>query len=447
MTSVADGIGDVKKNEIRAPRPFAPFEWMLSGRYLRARRKEGFISVIAGFSFLGIMLGVATLIIVMSVMNGFRAQLLDKILGLNGHVIVHSLSHNFTTYEKVSALAAKDVRVTQAIPLVNGQAMVSTPKRSEAAIVRGMRERDIKNLKALKEDPIAIARGDKNKKVIQGTFDGLGGKIPMVAIGSRMSKTLNIYAGDYITLLSPRGKSTPFGTVPVRKRYQVTAVFEIGMSEYDSRIIFMPLKEAQKFFNRGKGVDAVEIVIEDADKVGEVIPDLKAAIGDRYAFSDWREQNRGFFTALEVERSMMFIILSLIVLVAALNIISGLIMLVKDKSRDIAVLRTMGATRGSIMRIFFVTGAAIGVVGTLAGFFLGVLFVSNIETIRQFVGWLIGVDMFSSELYYLTEMPAKMDWKEVLQVVSMALILSMLATVYPAWRAADMDPVEALRYE
>ncbi len=447
MASIAGSSEMVDKGSIDGPRPFAAFEWMLAGRYLRARRKEGFISVIAGFSFLGIMLGVATLIIVMSVMNGFRAQLLDKILGLNGHVIVHSITGSFSDYKNVADIARKQARVEQAIPLVEGQAMISTPARSVAALVRGIRGIDAQNLKALRDDPKDLKTGEQNKKIIQGTLDGFDTNKPAVAIGSRMSKTLNIYVGDYVTLVSPRGASTPFGTAPRIKRYQVTAVFEIGMSEYDSSVVFMPLAEAQKFFNRRNRVDAVEIVIDNADKVGEVIPDLKKSIGNAHSFSDWRERNKGFFTALEVERSMMFIILSLIVLVAALNIISGLIMLVKDKSRDIAVLRTMGATRGSIMRVFFMTGASIGIVGTLAGFVLGVLFVENIETIRQFVGWLIGVDMFSSELYYLTEMPAKMDWKEVLQVVFMALALSMLATIYPAWRAAKMDPVEALRYE
>ena len=447
MPSITDKFDDANEPQVTGPRPFAAYEWMLSGRYLRARRKEGFISVIAGFSFLGIMLGVATLIIVMSVMNGFRAQLLDKILGLNGHVIVHKLSGPFTDYKSVADLVTKLDRVEQAIPLVEGQAMISTPARSVAALVRGISENDAKNLKALKEDARAIASGAQNKKIIQGTLDGFDSNTPAVAIGSRMSKTLNTYVGDYITLVSPRGASTPFGTAPRIKRYQITAIFEIGMSEYDSSIVFMPLLEAQKFFNRRKSVDAIEIVIDNADEVGEVIPAMMKTLGQTHSFSDWRDRNKGFFTALEVERSMMFIILSLIVLVAALNIISGLIMLVKDKSRDIAVLRTMGATRASIMRIFFVTGASIGVVGTLAGFALGVLFVSNIEVIRQFVGWMIGVDMFSSELYYLTEMPAKMDWREVMQVVLMALILSMLATIYPAWRAAKMDPVEALRYE
>jgi len=432
---------------VKPPKPFAAYEWMLSGRYLRARRKEGFISVIAGFSFLGILLGVATLIIVMSVMNGFRAQLLDKILGLNGHIIVNSNTGRFTDYKDVLAKASKLKRVTQAIALVEGQAMVSTPARSIAALVRGISEHDAKNLHALRQDTKAVAPTDRNQKIIQGTLDGFDRNTASLAIGSRMSKNLNIYVGDYVTLISPRGASTPFGTTPRIKRYQVTAVFEIGMSEYDSTIIFMPIVEAQKFFNRRKRVDAVEIVLDDADKVGEVIPQLSKLIGAKHSFSDWRERNKGFFTALEVERSMMFIILSLIVLVAALNIISGLIMLVKDKSRDIAVLRTMGASRGSIMRIFFVTGASIGIVGTIAGFVIGVLFVSNIESIRQFVGWLIGVDMFSSELYYLTEMPAKMDWHEVTQVVVMALLLSMAATIYPAWRAARMDPVEALRYE
>ncbi len=447
MTLADNAKNGKKAPPLKAPGPFSLHEWMLSGRYLRARRKEGFISVIAGFSFLGIMLGVATLIIVMSVMNGFRAQLLDKILGLNGHVIVYGLTGPLTDYREISARMSRLEDVRQVIPVIEGQVMVSTPARSLGAAVRGISGNDIKNLHALREDAAGIASGDKNKKIIQGTLEGFGEGSPSLVIGSRMARTLNVYVGDHITLIAPRGASTPFGTAPRLKRYRISAVFEIGMSEYDSSIIFMPLKEAQKFFNRRNSVDAVEVVIDNADEVGRVIPLLKKELGKGYSFSDWRDRNKGFFTALEVERSMMFIILSLIVLVAALNIISGLIMLVKDKARDIAVLRTMGATKGSIMRIFFVTGASIGIVGTLAGLILGVLFVSNIEAIRQFVGWLIGVDMFSSELYYLTEMPAEVDWREVLQVVVMALALSMLATVYPAWRAARMDPVEALRYE
>ena len=431
----------------KPPRPFAPYEWILSGRYLRARRKEGFISVIAGFSFLGIMLGVATLIIVMSVMNGFRTDLLDKILGLNGHVIVHSHKGRFADYIDVAKKISKLDRVVQAVPLVEGQAMLSTPARSVAALVRGIREEDVKNLNALKEDKALIASGAQRKRIIYGTLDGFDSNEPTVAIGSRMALALGISSGDHVTLVSPRGASTPFGTAPRVKRYRVSAVFEIGMSEYDSSIVFMPLAEAQKFFNRRGVVDAVEVVIDDPDAVSEFIPKLSRAIGEGHSFTDWRDRNRGFFNALEVERSMMFIILSLIVLVAALNIISGLIMLVKDKSRDIAVLRTMGATKGSIMRVFFVTGASIGIVGTIAGLIIGVLFCDNIESIRQFVGWLIGLDMFSPELYYLSEMPAEMEWKEVVQVVVMSLALSMLATIYPAWRAARMDPVDALRYE
>jgi lipoprotein-releasing system permease protein len=325
--------------------------------------------------------------------------------------------------------------------------MVSTPARSVAALVRGMREGDLKNLRALREDLLAIAKGDGNKKIIQGSLNGFDKDPPSVAIGSRMSKNLGINAGGHITLISPRGVTTPFGTAPRIKRYRVSAVFEIGMSEYDSSIIFMPLKESQKFFNRHGGVDAVEVMIDNADKVEKMLPAIRQAAGGNHVLTDWRQRNKGFFNALEVERSMMFIILSLIVLVAALNIISGMIMLVKDKSRDIAVLRTMGATRGSIMRVFFVTGASIGVVGTIAGLIIGVLFCQNIESIRQFASWLVGVDMFSSELYYLSEMPADMEWHEVVQVVIRSLTLSMLATVYPAWRAAKMDPVEALRYE
>ena len=252
MSSINEPSGGAVGSPVKSPKPFAAHEWMLSGRYLRARRKEGFISVIAGFSFLGILLGVATLIIVMSVMNGFRAQLLDKILGLNGHVIINSSTGRFTDYKAVIAAARKNARVKQAIPLVEGQAMVSTPARSIAALVRGISEHDVTNLHALQDNTNAVAPSDRNKKIIQGTLEGFDKNKPALAIGSRMSKTLNVYVGDYMTLISPRGKSTPFGTIPITKRYQVTAIFEIGMSEYDSSIIFMPLKEAQKFFNRRK---------------------------------------------------------------------------------------------------------------------------------------------------------------------------------------------------
>ena len=417
----------------KSTRAFAPFEWMVALRYLRARRKEGFISVIAGFSFIGITLGVMTLIIVMAVMNGFRQELFDKMLGLNGHVVVHSLG-DFTDYDEVANRIREVPGVKYALPLVEGQVLVSTPLMSSGALVRGLRESDLKSLKAI------------SSNIRFGTLDGFDDKAG-VALGSRMANDLNVKVGDQVSLITPRGPSTALGTAPRVKRYPVVAIFEIGMSEYDSSIMFMPLNEAQRYFNEPHSVTVLEVVLHSPDEVGELSPKIITAGGPTIYVSDWRQRNATFFTALQVERNVMFLILTLIVLVAALNIISGLIMLVKDKGRDIAILRTMGTTRGAIMRIFFITGAAIGIVGTLAGFALGVLVCLNIEHLREFIGWLTDTDLFPAELYYLSQLPAEMDPGETASVVIMALTLSVLATIYPSWRASRLDPVEALRYE
>ena len=412
---------------------FAPFEWMVALRYLRARRKEGFISVIATLSFTGITLGVATLIIVMAVMNGFRQELFDKMLGLNGHVVVHSLGE-FTDFDDVTANLRGIEGVKSVLPLIEGQVMVSTPATSSGALVRGLREDDLKQLGAIASN------------IRFGTLDGFDEK-PGVAIGTRSANNLNVEVGDEITLLTPRGASTALGTAPRVKRYPIVAIFEIGMSEYDSSIIFMPLNEAQRYFSQPHSVTVLEVVLDSPDDVTDVGPRILEAGGATIYISDWRQRNATFFTALEVERNVMFLILALIVLVAALNIISGLHMLVKDKSRDIAILRTMGATRGAIMRIFFITGSSIGMAGTLAGLLLGVIVCLNIESIRAFIAWITDTELFSPELYYLTQMPASMDTGETISVVLMALALSVLATLYPSWRASRLDPVEALRYE
>lgn len=419
---------------IAQTRPFAPFEWMLALRYLKARRKEGFISVIAGFSFVGIMLGVATLIIVMSVMNGFRIELFEKILGLNGHMLVRPLAREFTDYAEVTRRIRRAEGVVHAFPIVEGQALITTNAASNGVFVRGVYEEDLKALKGVSSK---IRFGSLND------FDISGG----AAIGTRLANSLGVTLGDELTIVAPRGASTPFGTAPRVKRYPIKAVFEIGMSEYDATIAFLPLEEAQKFFNMKDTVHVIEVLIRSPDQVDEMKPLISAAAGDEMLITDWRQRNATFYNTLQVERNVMFLILTLIVLVAALNIISGMIMLVKDKGRDIGILRTMGASKGSIMRIFFITGASIGVVGTLAGLILGILVCTYIEEIRQGISWLTSTQLFPSEVYFLSRMPAEMDLREVVSVVIMALTLSIIATLYPSWRAARLDPVEALRYE
>jgi lipoprotein-releasing system permease protein len=415
-------------------KPFSPFEWLLAGRYLRARRKEGFISVIAGFSFLGIMLGVATLIIVMAVMNGFRKDLFSKILGLNGHVIVYKIGEPFTDYLDKAAKIAAVPGVTHALPIVEGQVMVSSSAQALGALVRGMAEKDIKSLKLVAEN------------IRAGSLDGFDGT-QTIAIGQRLANALYVNVGDTLTLVSPRGASTPFGTAPRSKPYMISAIFELGMSEYDKTMIFMPLAESQRYFNKADEADVLEVVVDDPERVDQFSAEIRAAGGPTINVTDWRQKNETFFTVLEVERNVMFIILSLIILVAALNIISGMMMLVKDKGRDIAVLRTMGASKGSVMRVFLITGASIGVVGTLAGLILGIVFCWNIEAIRQFVSTVTGTAMFDPNVYYLTKLPAEINPTETAWIVVMALSLSVLATLYPSWRASKLDPVEALRYE
>ncbi|WP_152540006.1 lipoprotein-releasing ABC transporter permease subunit [Afipia sp. P52-10] len=415
-------------------RPFAPFEWLISLRYLRARRKEGFISVIAGFSFLGIMLGVATLIIVMAVMNGFRKELLDKILGLNGHLLVQPLESPLTDWKEVADRINTVQGVRLAAPIVEGQALATSPFGATGVLVRGIRSDDLTNI-------TSIARNIK-QGTLEGFDEGQG-----LAIGRRLADQLSVRAGDNITIVAAKGAVTPMGTLPRNKTYRVAAVFEIGMSEYDAAFVFMPITEAQAYFNRPNDVTAIEVYTTDPDKIDVFRKNVTEAAGRPIFMVDWRQRNATFFNALQVERNVMFLILTLIVLVAALNIISGLIMLVKDKGSDIAILRTMGASQGSIMRIFLITGASIGVVGTVIGFLVGTVICMNIETIRKFISWLTNTELFSPELYFLSKLPAEMDTGETFAVVLMALTLSLLATLYPSWRAARLDPVEALRYE
>ncbi len=417
-------------------RAFSTFERMVAWRYLRSRRKEAFISVIAGFSFIGIMLGVATLIIVMAVMNGFRTELISRILGINGHMIVQTTDGPLDNYADLATKFSGIQGVTMAIPMIEGQTLASGPSGAgTGALVRGVRADDLTKMKAIADH---VTAGD-----LVGYAAGTG-----VLVGKRMAEQLGITAGGTITLVSPEGDITPMGVNPRVKSYTVSGVFELGMSEYDASIIFMPLEEAQLYFNAPGIAQSIELFVTNPDLVDDLRAPVEAAAAGRQVFlTDWRDRNKTFFSALSVERNVMFMILTLIVLVAALNIVSGLIMLVKDKGRDIAILRTMGATSGAIMRIFFMTGAAIGIVGTFAGVLLGVIVCLNIESIRQFFSWLSGETLFNPELYFLSQLPADMNPGETISVVAMAIGLSFLATIFPAWRASRLDPVQALRYE
>jgi lipoprotein-releasing system permease protein len=426
--------GNISMTEPSGTHPFASFEWLISLRYLRARRQEGFISVNAIFSFLGIMLGVATLIIVMAVMNGFRKELLDKILGLNGHLLIQPLESPLTDWNEVAERVSKVEGIRLAAPIVEGQALASSPFSAAGVLVRGVRASDLVKLPSIANN------------IRQGTFEGFD-EGQGVAIGRRLADQLSLRAGDNVTLVAPRGAITPMGTTPRIKSYKIAAVFEIGMSEYDAAFVFMPLPEAQAYFNRSGDVTAIEVYTDNPDRVERYRKLITEAANRPVFMVDWRQRNATFFNALQVERNVMFLILTIIVIVAAFNITSGLIMLVKDKGRDIGILRTMGVTQGAVMRVFMVTGASVGVVGTFVGFLLALLVCLNIESIRRFVSWLTNTELFSPELYFLSKLPADLDAGETTAVVVMALALSLLATLYPAWRAARLDPVEALRYE
>ncbi len=410
-----------------------PFERMMAWRYLRARKAEGFVSVIAGFSFMGIMLGVATLIIVMSVMNGFRAELVSRILGLNGHLNVYSETGPLYNFMGLVDRLEQVPGVESVRPMIEGQVLISVNGAANGAIVRAFSREDFAT------KPII------SNSIVQGQLTSF--KDQNIAIGNKLAERLNLKIGSQITLLAPKGKASPFGTIPRSRSYQVGVIFDVGMYEYNNGFIFMDLPSAQQFFRMPGQVNSIEVMAKNASLADSIKGDLIAAVGNNAGVYDWRQANSSFLTALEVERNVMFLILTLIILVAAFNIISSMIMLVKDKGHDIAIMRTMGATRGNMMRIFMLTGASIGFIGTIVGAAIGITFALNIEAIRTFLESLTGFSLWDAEIRFLSEIPAEIDWQEVISVLAMAFALSICATIYPAWRAARLDPVEALRYE
>jgi len=418
--------------------PFGIWERTVAWRYLRTKRKNGGVALISVISFSAVMLAVFALITVMSVMNGFRAELLGRLLGFNGHIYAQGPLVNGPDREGVIARIKASPGVIQAAPLVEAQAMVIGPNQVTGAIVRGVNPADLRGMKLI------------SGNIKQGSLDGYGeGEYggDMVLIGDRMARNLGLSVGDPITLISPSGPATAFGTSTREKDYVVGGVFSVGMSQFDESYVMMPLAQAQLFFGRDTAIDYVEVKLTDPDNAKQAKAAIEQAVGPGAFITAWMDKNSSYFNALQVERKVMRLILFFIVAIATLNIISGLVMLVKNKGRDIAILRTMGASQSSILRIFIMAGASIGLAGTLMGLLLGVLFCANITAIQNFVEWATGTAVFSADIYFLAHIPAKIDWVEVAGVVSISTLMSVLATLPPALRASRLDPVEALRYE
>lgn len=416
---------------------FTKLERKIAFRYLAAKRR-GFGSVVSWVSFLGIMLGVATLIVVMSVMGGFHDTLLARIVGMNGHVVVYHQDGAIADYDFLAEKMMENKTVARSVsaivPIAEGQVMVTANGKNSGAMVRGIRMNDLmtktnSGVRMYGRDLADIRDGE-------------------LIIGSTLSRNLGVHMGESVSLVSADNATpTPFGTMPRIMSYPVQTSFFMGMYEYDSGYIFMPLETAQKYLNLGDAVTHIDLFLQNPDDTDTVRDALIDVLPDGYIVRDWRDLNRGFVGALQVESNVMFLILMLIVIVAAFNIVSSLVMLVKDKSKDIAVLRTFGVSRRSMMRIFILSGTSIGVVGAVFGTILGVVVAIYIEPIRRFFQWATGRDLFPAELYYLSELPSRVEFASVMGIALIAIALAFLATIYPAWKAANTDPVEVLRNE
>jgi lipoprotein-releasing system permease protein len=411
------------------------YERMIARRYLLPGKGEAFIFLVASISLVAVMLGVAALIIVMSVMNGFRAELFDKVVGLNGHAVVQGYDSRLPDWREVLKQAKATPGVTAAVPLIEQPLMASHEGRVEGVLVRGMQRQDILNNPTLQG------------KVLAGSLADLQPGVAKVGIGARLAEALGASVGGSITVISPQGQTTPFGTVPRIVDYEVAAIFEVGVYDYDKAFIVMPIEEAQTLLMLDDDVGMIEVETEDAERVGEILAPLAEQMTGRAVVRDWRRMNASLFEALAVERVAMFVVLSLIILVAVFNILSSLIMLVRAKTRDIAILRTMGASRRGLMKVFITVGLTIGTLGTVAGLVLGAIFLFFRQGVVNFVQLVTGQNLWDPSVRFLTELPSKPDTFEVAAVTVMAIGFSFLATLYPAFKAASTDPVQVLRYE